>query len=51
MTAKSLGDNQWVITGYVDAENSYGAMVREKWVVTLNLTEEGFSDASVVFSE
>lgn len=51
MNVSSLDDGRWKITGYVDAENSYGAMIREKWVVTLSLTEDGYSDATVVFTE
>lgn len=47
MTAENLGGNQWRIEGYVDAQNSFGAMIRENWIVTLTLTGEGFTDYSV----
>ena len=50
MTATNLGGNKWKITGYVDAQNSFGATLRENWTVTLTLTTSGFSDASVIFN-
>ena len=49
MTASNLGGNKWKITGYVDAQNSFGATVRENWTVTLTLTTSGFTDATVSF--
>ena len=49
MTATSLGDDRWKVTGYVDAENSFGAVVRQNWSVTLTLTDSGFKDYSVSF--
>ena len=49
MTAVNLGGNRWKITGYVDAQNSFGATLRENWTVTLTLTTSGFTDATVIF--
>ena len=49
MEATNLGGNEWKITGYVDAENSFGAMLREYWTVTLTLTDSGFTDYNVEF--
>lgn len=49
MDATYLGDDRWKITGYVDAENSFGAMVRQNWTVTLTLTASGFTDYDVTF--
>lgn len=49
MEATNLGGNEWKITGYVDAENSFGAMLREYWTVRLTLTDSGFTDYSVQF--
>lgn len=49
MNATNTGGNQWNITGYVDAQNSFGATIRSHWIVTLTLTSSGFTDASVVF--
>lgn len=50
MTATNLGDNRWKVTGYVDAQNSFGATIREEWTVTLTLTNSGFKDYNVDFS-
>ncbi len=40
-----LGNNKYKVTGYVDAQNSFGAVVREYFYVTLTLTKNGYSDA------
>lgn len=50
MTATNLGGDKWKVTGYVDAQNSFGAVVRTNWTVTLTLTGSGFKDYSVKFS-
>jgi hypothetical protein len=34
-TVTDLGDNRWKVTSCVDSENSYGAMLRSNWSVTL----------------
>ena len=49
MDTTYLGNDKWKITGYVDAENSFGAVLRQKWTVTLTLTSSGFKDADVMF--
>ena len=49
MEATYLGDDRWKVTGYVDAENSFGAMLRQNWTVTLTLTGSGFTDYNVTF--
>lgn len=49
MNATNLGENKWKITGYVDAQNSFGATLRENWTVTLTLTTSGFTNATVNF--
>lgn len=49
MTATSLGGDKWKVTGYVDAQNSFGATLRENWTVTLTLTGSGFKDYTVSF--
>ncbi len=51
MTATSLEGRKWKVSGYVDAENSLGAVVRENWTVTLALTDSGCEDYSVTFSD
>ncbi len=45
-TVKDLGNDKYNITGYVDAQNSFGAMIRNKFSVTLTLTSSGYKDAS-----
>lgn len=50
MDATYLGNDRWKVTGYVDAENSFGAMVRQNWTVTLTLTASGFNDYDVTFN-
>ena len=50
MTATNLGGDNWKVTGYVDAQNSFGAVVREYWTVTFTLTETGYKNCSVTFS-
>ncbi|MBR2320269.1 MAG: hypothetical protein IKA50_05760 [Clostridia bacterium] len=50
MTATNLGGDNWKVTGYVDAQNSFGAEVREYWTVTFTLTKEGYKNCSVSFS-
>ena len=44
-TIIDLGDDQYMIKGYVDAQNSFGAMVRSYFTVTLTLTKNGYEDA------
>ena len=50
MIATDLGGNRWKVSGYVDAQNSFGATVRTNWTVTLTLTNSGFKDYDVKFS-
>lgn len=47
MNATNLGGDKWMVTGYVDAQNSFGTMVRQYWSVTLILTKNGFKLVSV----
>ena len=50
MIATNLGDNRWEVSGYVDAENSFGALLRQNWTVRLTLIDTGFKDYTVDFS-
>ena len=50
MTATNLGGDKWRVSGYVDAQNSFGASLRQYWTVTLTLTKTGFKDYYVTFS-
>lgn len=43
--------DEYIVTGYVDAENSYGAEIRTKFTVWLTFTGEGYTNGSVVFDE
>lgn len=40
----------YTISGYVDAQNEFGATIRSYFVVTLTLTEKGYTNGYVVFS-
>ena len=42
-----LGNNRYRISAHVDAQNSFGATIRQSFTVTLTLTESGYTDASV----
>lgn len=33
--AVSLGDERWTVTGYVDSQNVYGAMLRNRYTCTV----------------
>ena len=41
MTAKNFGGAKWRVTGWVDAENSFGAMIRSDFDVVLELSSNG----------
>ena len=43
-TVMRVGEDEYIIHGYVDAQNSFGATVRQIWTVSLFLTEKGFRD-------
>ena len=49
MTAVEKYGDIWLIHGYVDAENIFGAKIREYWIVELTLTRDYYENASVVF--
>jgi len=46
---KNNSTNIYSIKGWVDAQNSLGATVRQNFTVNLKLTSSGYSDASVLF--
>lgn len=37
----NLGGNRWTVSGYVDAQNGFGAMIRSDWNVTFAERESG----------
>lgn len=47
----SLGGNQYMAMGYVDAQNSYGAEIRTNFCVWLTKTKDGYKDGYVEFDE
>lgn len=49
MQAVEKHGEKWLISGYVDAENIFGAKIREYWIVELTLTKDYYENASVVF--
>lgn len=44
-----LGNGEYMVTGWVDAQNSFGAKIRENFVVTYTATPKGYKDGLVVF--
>ena len=47
-TVTHLGNGEYMVTGWVDAENSYGAMIRSDFVVTYTATEKGFKNGNAI---
>ena len=47
-TVTHLGNGEYIVTGWVDAENSYGAMIRSDFVVTYTATEKGFKNGNAI---
>lgn len=46
-----LGDSDYRILGYVDSQNSFGAMLRTNFIATLTLTSGGYKNGRVSFIE
>ena len=44
---QNLGGDKYHVSGYVDAQNSYGATLRKNFTVTLTLTSQGFTNSYV----
>lgn len=44
------GGSDYTVSGYVDAENGYGSMVRTYFTVTLTLTAKGYKNGYVTFN-
>ncbi len=44
-----IGENRYIVKGYVDAENGFGATVRTHFTVTLTLTSSGYKNAECTF--
>lgn len=48
-TITSKGKNKYTVSGYVDAQNSFGAISRQYFTVTLTMTKTGYSNASILW--
>lgn len=48
-TISHVGSGNYKVTGWVEAQNSYGAVVREYFVVTYIALSSGYKNASVTF--
>lgn len=42
-------DKEYMVTGYVDAQNSFGATLRNKFIVTFTATENGYKNGMALF--
>lgn len=49
-TVTHIGNGRYRVSGWVDAENSFGAVIREYFTVTYTALPSGFKNASVNFS-
>lgn len=49
-TITHVGNGQYRVSGWVDAQNSFGAVIREYFTVTYTALPSGFKNASVNFS-
>ncbi len=43
-TITDLGDDNYRVEGYVDAQNTYGAVIRSNFDAHLTLTEDGYKN-------
>lgn len=41
VNAKKQPDGTWGVAGYVDSQNSFGAMIRSQWVIQMRPTPAG----------
>lgn len=47
---RHIGNGEYMVVGWVDAQNSFGATIRESFVVTYIATADGYKNGSVIFS-
>lgn len=50
-TIKDKGNNEYMITGWVNADNSFGVNIRTNFTVTLTLTQKGYKNARCYFDD
>lgn len=43
-----LGNGEYMVIGWVEAQNSYGAMLRQEFIVTYTATEQGYKNGYCV---
>ena len=43
------GGSRYTVSGYVDAQNSFGAMIRKNFTVNLTVTKDGYRRATCTF--
>ena len=43
-----LGNGEYMVTGWVEAQNSYGAMLHQEFIVTYTATEKGYTNGYCV---
>lgn len=49
-TVTHLGNGEYKVTGWVEAENSFGATLRQNFVVVYTATENGYKNGTAVLS-
>lgn len=47
-TVTHLGNGEYMVEGWVDAENSFGAMLRNNFIVTYTATKDGYTNGYVI---
>ena len=47
---RHIGNGEYIVAGWVDAQNSFGATVREDFVVTYTATTSGYKNGNAIFS-
>lgn len=45
---KHLGNGEYMVTGWVEAQNSFGALLRQSFVVTYTATENGYKNGIAI---
>lgn len=50
VTVYSNGESDYTIIGYVDADNDFGANIRNDFIVTLTYTGTGYTNGTVTFN-
>lgn len=49
-TITHLGNGEYMVTGWVDAQNSFGATIRQDFVVVYTATENGYKNGTATLS-